>query len=223
MTEAWERFAAEDPLFFIEADPRKRASLDEFLASGRRTAEWALDWLGTRAGRARLLEVGCGLGRTARAFAEHFRQVDGVDVAPSMVERARELGLPENVELSVGSGRDLGAFADGAYDVVFSHLVFQHLPEEELVGAYLEEVRRVLAPGGAALLQLDTRPRSHPASILQALPDFLLPRKRRRHMRRYRRSPERVRELVERAGLRVEEERGAGTAEHWFLLRSRVE
>jgi hypothetical protein len=38
-------------------------------------------------------------------------------------------------------------------------------------------------------------------------------------MRRYRRSPERVRQLVEQVGLLLEEERGAGTAEHWILLR----
>jgi SAM-dependent methyltransferase len=219
MTEAWERFAAEDPLFFIEADPRKRGSMDDFLESGRRTAEWALDWLGERAGRGRLLEVGCGLGRTARAFAEHFERVDGVDVAPSMIEQARAIGLPDNVRLAVGSGRDLAGFADGAYDVVFSHLVLQHLPEEELVGGYLREIRRVLGPGGAALIQLDTRPRSMAAALIQALPDPLLPRSRRRHMRRYRRAPERVAELVAQAGLRLEEQRGSGSAEHWFLLR----
>jgi len=219
MTEAWERFAAEDPLFFIEADPRKRTSMDEFLESGRRTAEWALGWLGDRVGRARLLEVGCGLGRTSRAFAAHFERVDGVDVAPSMVERAREIGLPNNVHLAVGSGRDLAGFPDGGYDVVFSHLVFQHLPDEAEVGGYLKEIRRVLAAGGAALIQLDTRPRSVAASLVQRLPDAVLPRSRRRHMRRYRRSPRRLGELVTQAGLRVEQERGAGTAEHWLLLR----
>jgi SAM-dependent methyltransferase len=219
MTEAWERFAAEDPLFFIEADPRKRGSMEEFLESGRRTAEWALDWLGDRGGRSRLLEIGCGLGRTSRAFGEVFAHVDGVDVAPTMIERARAIGLPDNVRLEVGSGRDLAGFADGAYDVVFSHLVFQHLPEEAQVGGYLKEVGRVLAPDGAALIQLDTRPRSVAAGLVQALPDRLLPRSRRRHMRRYRRSTGRVAELVAEAGLRVEEERGAGSAEHWLMLR----
>jgi SAM-dependent methyltransferase len=219
MTEAWERFAAEDPLFFIEADPRKRASMDEFLESGRRTAEWALAWLGDRGGRARLLEVGCGIGRTSRAFAEYFEQVDGVDVAPSMIEHAQEMGLPDNVRLAVGSGRDLAGFGDGAYGVVFSHLVFQHLPEEAQLAGYLKEIRRVLSPDGAALIQLDTRPRSLATSLVQWLPDALLPRSRRRHMRRYRRSTGRVADLVAEAGLRVEEERGARSAEHWLMLR----
>jgi SAM-dependent methyltransferase len=219
MTEEWERFAADDPLFFIEADPRLRGSMDEFLESGRRMAEWALGWLGDRARRGRLLEVGCGLGRTSRAFADHFDQVDGVDVAPSMIERAEQIGLPANLHLVVGSGHDLEGFRDGAYDVVFSHLVFQHLPEDEQLAGYIGEIRRVLAPGGAALIQLDTRPRSTVASLVQALPDALLPRKRRRHMRRYRRSPERVAELIAQAGLRVEQQHGSGTAEHWLLLR----
>jgi ubiquinone/menaquinone biosynthesis C-methylase UbiE len=218
-TGAWERLAAEDPLFFIEADARKRGSLEEFLESGRQTAGWALDWIGDRTGRRRLLEIGCGLGRTARAFAESFERVDGVDVSSTMVARAQELGLPGNVRLTVGSGRDLDGFHDGAYDVVFSHLVFQHLPEEAAIEAYLGEVRRVLGPDGAALLQFDTRPPSLVAAALQALPDALLPRKRRRHMRRYRRRPERVRELTQAAELRIEEELGAETADHWLLLR----
>jgi SAM-dependent methyltransferase len=185
-------------------------------------AEWALEWIGPRTGRARLLEIGCGLGRTARAFAESFERVDGVDVSPTMVERGMELDPPENLELHVGSGRDLAGFEEDAYDVVFSHLVLQHLAEEELVAGYLGEVRRVLAPDGVALLQVDTRPPSLWASLVKALPDPLLPRKRRRGMRRHRRSPDRVRELAGRAGLRVEEERGAGTTDHWLLMRAAV-
>jgi SAM-dependent methyltransferase len=215
---AWERFAAEDPLFFIEADPRKRASVDEFLETGRRTAAWALEWIGERAARRRLLEIGCGLGRTARAFAEHFEEVDGVDVSGTMIARARELDPPRNLRLIVGSGDDLAELDDGAYDVVFSHLVFQHLPEEDRVAGYLREVKRVLAARGAGLIQLDTRPRGAAARAIQLLPDRLLPRSRRRHMRRYRRDAERVRQLVRHAGLTVVEERGAGTAEHWLLL-----
>jgi SAM-dependent methyltransferase len=215
---AWERFAAEDPLFFIEADPGKRASLQDFLETGRRTADWALDWIGERAGRGRLVEIGCGLGRTSRAFAASFEQVDGVDVSETMISRARELDPPPNLRLIVGSGRDLAELDDGAYDVVFSHLVFQHLPDEELVAGYLREVRRVLAAGGVALIQLDTRPRRLAATIVQLLPDHLLPRIRRRHVRRYRRDPQRVRELAGRARLEVADERGAGTAEHWLLL-----
>jgi hypothetical protein len=77
----------------------------------------------------------------------------------------------------------------------------------------------VLSPDGAALIQLDTRPRSLATSLVQRLPDALLPRSRRRHMRRYRRSTGRVADLVAEAGLRVEEERGARSAEHWLMLR----
>src|SRR6185436_7150994 len=43
------------------------------------------------AGRLSALDFGCGVGRITRTLADHFEAVDGVDVAPSMIARAREL------------------------------------------------------------------------------------------------------------------------------------
>jgi SAM-dependent methyltransferase len=121
--------------------------------------------------------------------------------------------------LTATSGADLAPFEDGAFDFVFSHLVFQHIPEEPVVASYLREVARVLTPTGLALLQFDTRPPSRLAAALAVLPDPLLPRRRRRHMRRHRRDPDRLRALARAAGLEPARERGAPGPEHWFFLR----
>jgi len=214
----WERFAREDPLLFIETDPGKRASLEEFLAGGRATAEWALDVVGDGLARGRALEIGCGIGRTVTALAEHFERVDGIDIAPTMVARARELGPPPNVHLEVTAGGGTIDHRDGEFDFVFSHLVLQHVPDEQVVARYLAETARVLRPGGRALLQFDSRQPDIAARLVHVLPDPLLPRRYRRHMRRVRRSPERLDGLVAAAGLVAERELGRGTADHWMVL-----
>lgn len=214
----WERFAREDPLFFIEADPRGRASLEEFLAGGRAIAQRALEFAGDGLGRGRALEIGCGMGRTAIALAESFERVDGIDIAPTMIERAQAIGLPPNVHVAVTPGDGRLDHGDEEFDLIFSHLVLQHVPAEEVVARYLAETARVLRPGGKALLQFDSRPPGIAARLLHALPDPLLPRRHRRHMRRVRRSPGRLDRLVVDAGLVPERELGRGTTDHWLLL-----
>jgi SAM-dependent methyltransferase len=214
----WERFARDDPLFFIETDPRLRGDLDDFLTSGRALADWALELAGDGLAHGRALEIGCGMGRNVIGLARHFQRVDGIDVAATMLERAEGIGVPGNVHLALTPGDGTLDFGDGELDLVFSHLVLQHVPEEAVVARYLAETARVLRPSGRALLQFDTRPGSPAERVVHALPDPLLPRRLRRHVRRVRRSPERIDELVARAGLAPGPELGRGTAEHWLLL-----
>ena len=171
---------------------------------------------------ARALEIGCGIGRGTVNLARHFARVDGIDVSPAMVRAAQERGLPDNVELHVGTGSDLGAFEDDSFDLVFSHLVFQHIADEQAIASYIREAGRVLAPGGVATLQFDTRPSSLAASAVRRLPDPVLPRSRRRAIRRNRRSPDTIRGFARDAGLVLEAEYGHDTAEHWIRWRSRL-
>jgi ubiquinone/menaquinone biosynthesis C-methylase UbiE len=182
--------------------------------------EQALSWIGDGVPRGRMLEIGCGVGRTAVPFANHFQHVEGVDISPRMVEAANARTLPANVHLQATSGADLTPFDDASLDLVFSEHVFQHIADASVIERYLDEIARVLGQGGAALLQFDTRRPTLGSWLQYVLPDRLLPRKRRRHMRRYRRSPEWVRQAAAQAGLRIEWERGECSHWHWFLLRS---
>jgi SAM-dependent methyltransferase len=217
MRAAWDGFAARDAMRYVDA-ARRDWDEDAFFASGAAIVAWALDWIGVRVEHGRMLEIGCGLGRTTVAFAAHFAQVDGVDISAAMLARARRRGLPANVRLTATSGADLRPLPDAAFDFVFCQHVLQHVSAEAVVAGYLDEVRRVLRPGGCALVQLDTRRRGALVRALGALPDALLPPLRRRHIRRHPRSPTRVRALVAAAGLAVEDERDQGTAVHWLLL-----
>ncbi|MDX6642481.1 MAG: hypothetical protein QOD76_443 [Solirubrobacteraceae bacterium] len=192
------------------------------MAAGRANVERVMDWVGDDVARERMIEIGCGVGRTTVHFAEHFERVDGVDVSSEMVRLARAASLPANVTLTVTSGGDLAAFEDASFDFAFSHLVLQHIADETVLAANLAEIARVLRPNGLALLQFDTRKRPLLAAAAGLLPDPLLPPKRRRHARRYRRTPARIRELLTNAGLAIDREQDPGTADHWLFLRPNV-
>jgi SAM-dependent methyltransferase len=136
-----------------------------------------------------------------------------------MVRAAVERGLPPGVRLHALSGRDLRPLPDGAFALAFSHLVFQHIESEADIAGYLRETHRVLMPGGVAVLHFDTRPRSPLAALAYRLPDRMLPRDRRRGIRRCRRDPERIRVLARAAGLVLEAEVEPGTDRHWLRWR----
>jgi SAM-dependent methyltransferase len=214
----WERFAREDPLHYIDPAVSRGMSIEQFVASGEPLVAAALEWAAPLPGHERALEIGCGVGRFTAALARRFERVDAVDVSPTMIALAGRLGLPANAHLHVGTGQDLAGLPDGAFDLAFSHLVFQHIADRSAIASYLRELARTLAPGGIAVLQFDTRPRSAAATALHALPDPLLPRLRRRGARRHRLPPPRLRAWVAGAGLQLADERDPGSAEHWLRL-----
>jgi SAM-dependent methyltransferase len=214
----WERFAREDPLHYIDPTASRDMSIEQFVASGEPLVATALDWAAPVPGHARALEIGCGVGRFTAALAQRFERVDAVDVSPTMLALAARLGLPANAHLHLGSGRDLAELPDEAFDVAFSHLVFQHIADRSAIGSYVDELARTLRPGGVAALQFDTRPPSVAATALHALPDPLLPRLRRRGARRHRVPAGELRAWITGAGLELSAEHAPGTAEHWVRI-----
>ncbi|MEE8176947.1 MAG: class I SAM-dependent methyltransferase, partial [Acidobacteriota bacterium] len=103
----------------------------------------------------RVVEIGCGLGRITRPFAENFLEVHGVDVSAEMIERAgARLRDCPNASFHVSSGMDLSCLPDKHFDLAFSYLVFQHIPSRAVIQNYIRETARVLKPGGAFKFQL---------------------------------------------------------------------
>ncbi len=212
----WERFAQEDPVHAILALDRPLPER-EFLAGGAPIVEDMMGWAFAGVPRGGLLEIGCGMGRTAVHFASRFERVDAVDVSSHMIGRARALCAAPNLHFHTTDGSGL-AFPDSSMDAVFSFLVLQHIPSEAVLRSLLREVGRVMRPQARAALQFDTRPRSLLTDLYKSLPDPLLPRKHRRYMRRYRREPRALERWFREAGLGVVAQRDPGTDTHFYLL-----
>jgi SAM-dependent methyltransferase len=216
----WEEFAGTDPTLYIDPTLGRGVSVQEFIDAGGALVDRELAWAGVLCDHDRALEIGCGIGRNTVHLAQHFEQVDGIDISPTMVRQARALGLPGNLRLHVGNGRDLDGFEGQSFAFVFSHLVFQHVVEDNIIESYMREIARVLRPGGVAVLQFDTRRVSKLAAVVHLLPDVFLPKTRRHGVRRCRRPAFQIRQLGQAAGLLLDGERDPDTAEHWFRWRA---
>lgn len=102
----------------------------------------------------RILDLGCGPGVSAieMSRAGVNDRVLGVDVSRSMLKRARRhvdaAGLHDEVPLTHASVFDL-PFRTGSVDACTGHSFLYLLPDRARA---LEEMRRVLRPGGAVVL-----------------------------------------------------------------------
>lgn len=160
----WDAKARENPMYFIHSELDYRSTDEaEFWASGERSLEKTLAPFGLEIGPAdRVVEIGCGIGRLTRPLARRARRVVGVDVSPGMVRKARQaLADLDNVELLVGNGSDLSALPDGSADIVYSFIVFQHIPDPTITCNYVREIGRVLRTGGWTVFQVSERPEVH--------------------------------------------------------------
>ena len=142
MRATWDALAA-DPDAYV-GDPER----------GRSELQGLFERLGADPRGGTCVEVGCGPGRMTGALAERFDQVVAVDVSPAMLERAHAAVSAPNVSFVAVSGERLDGVEDGSADTLVCYLVLQHLPDREVVEAYLREFARVLAPGGAAYVQV---------------------------------------------------------------------
>jgi ubiquinone/menaquinone biosynthesis C-methylase UbiE len=99
-----------------------------------------------------VLEVGCGLGTDAVQFARNGARYTGVDLTPRSIELTALRFRQEKL-----NGRFLNAdaenlpFPDDSFDLVYSHGVLHHTPNTERA---IQEVHRVLNPGGQAMIML---------------------------------------------------------------------
>jgi SAM-dependent methyltransferase len=157
MREDWDRRAREDAESYIYT-----GESDDFARSGEANYKQLVRpylpilLFGRRAHDCRVVEIGCGIGRMSEWFAREFGLVEAVDVSPVMIERARRrLRTFPNITFHAGNGSDLAPIADSSADLVFSYIVFQHIPSQEAIEGYVRDAARVLKDGGAFKFQVN--------------------------------------------------------------------
>ena len=148
----------------------------------RRVIQAVIDRIALPEG-ARLLDAGCGSGRTLDELAG-YGEVAGVELEPLGVEAARRRG---HADVQVAPIEAI-PHPDGSFDLVTCLDVIEHTPDDV---RSLRELRRVTRPGGALVVTVPAYPR------LWSRHDEL-----NRHHRRYTRRM--LRTAAEGAGLRVE-------------------
>jgi len=104
-----------------------------------------LEWLAAKPGES-ILDLGCGDGQLTQRIAAIGARVVGVDASPEMVAAARSRGM----QATEGRAESL-PFSNGTFDAVFSNAALHWVRDQE---AMMEQVRRVLKPGGRFVAEM---------------------------------------------------------------------
>jgi glycosyltransferase involved in cell wall biosynthesis/ubiquinone/menaquinone biosynthesis C-methylase UbiE len=99
-----------------------------------------------------VLEIGGGLGTDLSQFARHGARVTDLDLSGGHLEHAKENFALRGLDGEfIHYDAETLPFADNSFDVVYSNGVLHHTPNTHRV---VGEVRRVLKPGGTAIVMM---------------------------------------------------------------------
>ena len=231
MRRYWDRAARRNAAWYVDTSLDYSApDMERFWRTGEQIVADALDGApAVPPGRGLAVEIGSGLGRNVLALSRRgFREVVGVDVSPTMVERARSLVDAPGVRFELGDGATLAQVGTGSADLVLTFTVFQHIPDERLIVGYLHEAARVLRPGGVLVAQWNGMEGRRRWALRRALLSSPLGRVRPsddpcgREVAEFlgsRVPVDRMRGHVEGAGLEVVDVRDGGTLFSWLWAR----
>jgi len=160
MQNYWDERARLNAAYYVDTSLGYDApDMDKFVETGRTVVRFALDEAPIQpTERGTAVEIGCGLGRICLALADRFDRVVGFDISAEMLARSRELVSDPKVETRLTDGASLPGLSDNTVDMVVTFTVFQHIPRVEVIRTYVNEVGRVLRPGGVFCLQWNSTP-----------------------------------------------------------------
>src|SRR5579871_291132 len=100
----------------------------------------------------RAIDLGCGTGLGAAAFAKEVDHFIGIDLSPKMIEEARATGLYAELEVA-DMVAGLRSKADGSANLILAADAMCYVGD---IAPVLNEAKRVLAPGGVFAFTLET-------------------------------------------------------------------
>jgi len=161
LARAWEQRARSELRNYFVASHPGWSDDEHWEECARRDAAVVLHGVSAeRLADARVLEMGCGIGRLASVIAPFCKSYRGYDLAPTMVEQARrELeAVDADAEVAVSDGEGLPEpLRDERYDLAYSWGVFIHV-SREVARPNLRAIVDVLEPGGELRVQFRADP-----------------------------------------------------------------
>ncbi|MBU0612771.1 class I SAM-dependent methyltransferase [Patescibacteria group bacterium] len=104
-----------------------------------------------------VLDVGCGNGRLLHFLNRYRVKYVGIDVSSKLLKIAKQL-VDEKICTSITSHSFIEAsaeklpFADRTFDIAFAIASLYHIPSKELRQRSINEISRVLKPGGVFIM-----------------------------------------------------------------------
>jgi 2-polyprenyl-3-methyl-5-hydroxy-6-metoxy-1,4-benzoquinol methylase len=160
----WDKFGEAEPYYWVTTKNKYHGNsidaenLKVFFAEGEEYRKNLFQTIRRRLSPdfapGRILDFGCGVGRTLLPMAQNCDSAVGIDVAQAMLDKAiihcREAGL-DNVKF--GLSDDALSQVDGSFDFIHSIYVFQHIPCKRGYKIFRQLLEK-LSPGGVAMIQL---------------------------------------------------------------------
>lgn len=109
----------------------------------------------------KILEIGCGAGRLTNYLTKKRFNAIGIDISSTLITEGC-IHYPDAI-IFIASGDDM-PIKDFTFDIVLSFDVLEHIPD---VDTHINEVRRILKPGGFYLLQTPNKLTNVPFEIIK--------------------------------------------------------
>jgi SAM-dependent methyltransferase len=155
--EWWQNSLAEVGVQGMERLLPRDATWEQVLASGRDDFAIAQRVTGMQTGaNLTAVEIGCGVGRMTQALGQYFGRVIGLDVAPLLLEQARQRNTNPNITFEQVDGQRLHCSADVIH-TVFSYEVL-YILEPKVFGQYVRDAFQMLTPNGEFVFQMNVDP-----------------------------------------------------------------
>lgn len=168
----WDRRAQQPGLYAVMS---RRWTQGQCRAVHQQHVQLILEWLAPLTGK-RVLDLGCGIGRLSVAMVRRGATVIGVDSNEVMLQKGRERFGRSGICFIHAEAADLPLSA-ASVDAALAVMVLQHVLDDSQFVRALNEIARVVRPGGRVLIVDGTasaryQPINSPITIVRTRSDF---------------------------------------------------
>lgn len=136
--------------FFLAIDKRFFTKVEQQGATKNIPFDWLLDYDSLR--DKNVLEIGVGAGSCAQLLGKYAKTFSGIDITETAItgvlKRMESIGIEANIQRMNAEKMD---FEDKTFDLIWSWGVIHHSSNTEKI---LDEIHRVLKPGGEAIVMV---------------------------------------------------------------------